>query len=83
MYNGGVAKASFNRAFGFLYVTRNQVIYLWADWRFGNTDWKIELTYCKIRGWLVDRGERLIKLGDSWFSAKIIEVMPLNINDKR
>jgi len=26
----------------------------------------------------VDRGERLIKLGDSWFSAKIIEVMPLN-----
>ena len=26
----------------------------------------------KIFGWFVIRGERLIKLGDSWFSAKSI-----------
>ncbi len=24
----------------------------------------------------MDRGERLIKLGDSWFSSKAIEVVP-------
>jgi len=30
----------------------------------------------KRRGWLVHRGERLIKLGDSWFSAKSIDVKP-------
>jgi len=29
---------------------------------------------CKIRGWAVIRGERLIKLENSWFSAKSIEV---------
>jgi hypothetical protein len=27
---------------------------------------------CKILGWIVDRGERLIKFRDSWFSAKSI-----------
>jgi len=27
---------------------------------------------CKILGWLVVRGDKPIKLGDSWFSAKYI-----------
>lgn len=29
---------------------------------------------CKILGWIVVRGERLIKFGDIWFSAKSILV---------
>jgi len=29
---------------------------------------------CKILGWIVIRGERLIKLSDSWFSAKSMYV---------
>jgi len=36
-------------------------------------DWTREC--CKILGWLVIRGERPIKVSDSWFSAKIILVM--------
>jgi len=35
-------------------------------------DWTREC--CKILGWIVIRGERLIKLRDSWFSTKSIEV---------
>ncbi len=35
-----------------------------------NKDWTREC--CKILGWFVIRGERLIKISDSWFSTKII-----------
>jgi hypothetical protein len=34
----------------------------------------------KIRGWFVGRGERLIKLGNSWFSVKSIEVERLIVS---
>ena len=35
-------------------------------------DWTY--TCCNMSGWPEDRGERLIKLGDIWFSAKSILV---------
>jgi len=37
---------------------------------------------CKRRGWRVGRGERPINLGDSWFSAKRIEVRPFTKQHK-
>lgn len=32
---------------------------------------------CKALGWLVNRGDMPIELGDSWYSAKTIEVVRL------
>jgi len=57
--------------------TRNQVSYP----RAGNLDKSgigRTCTRCKVLGWLWGRGERLIKLGYSWFSAKSIKVGPPN-----
>lgn len=45
--------------------------------RLSISDWIYEgrtLVCSKIQGRLVDRGERLIKSRDSWFSVKSIEV---------
>lgn len=55
------------------------MIYIWASWRllsFATEGWTHACG--KRRGWPVCRGERLIKLGDSWFSAKSIDVKPSN-----
>jgi len=42
------------------------------DFNQKSEDWTREC--CKILGWVVIRGERLIKLRDSWFSTKPIWV---------
>jgi len=65
----------FLRALSSLEETRSQVIYPWASWSLPDTATEGWTHACsKRRGWPVGRGERLIKRGDSWFSAKAMYV---------
>jgi len=65
----GLEKSSINRAQLVIFIRSETG---WANHEQAIIGWTN--VCCKIFGWFVIRGERLIKLGDSWFSAKSIEV---------